>query len=341
MSPFRENWRFYQGTDRVLAAPLVMARSIQINRRITESVSAVAAALLMMLVTGCITKGQTGMPTHMVDRAARMKRGYIYYLDGAGGGTARKNFAGGIKDGLLAAEYTGAGEMFSWETDKGLLKDQKASVAYKRSKARELATEIEKHMAEYPGNPVSILAWSAGCAQAVFALEELPETSPIERVVLLGASISGDYDLTEALKRIRDQVYIFTSTKDEMIGFMMKFTGTADRKFHDPGAGIHGFILPEDANEETRRLYAEKITTIPWTKEFKKSGDKGRHYDNVRMEFIRDRVAPILMRPAVQSSGALVGTSQPASTSDNQAVGDIATGNATSAVTGNETMSPQ
>ena len=285
-----------------------MARSFRINPRIKESASAVVTALLMMLTTGCITKGQTGLPAHLVDRAARMKKGYIYYLDGAGGGTAKKNFAEGIKDGFLAAGYTGAGEMFSWETGKGLLADQKASVAYKRAKARELAREIDQHVKKYPGNPVSILAWSAGCAEAVFTLEMLPESLRIERVVLLGASISEDYDLTKALKQINDKLYIFTSTKDEMIGFMMKFSGTADRKFHDPGAGIHGFVLPKDATEETRRLYAEKIVAIPWTKEFKKDGDKGHHYDNVKMEFIRDQVAPILMRKPVQSPEALAGT---------------------------------
>jgi len=286
-----------------------MARSFRINPSLKESASAVATALLMVFATGCITKGQTGLPVHMVDRAARMKRGYIYYLDGAGGGTAKKNFAEGIKEGFLAAGYTGAGEMFSWETGKGMLGDQKASVAYKRAKARELAEEIKKHVAEYPGNPVSILAWSAGCAEAVFALEELPESLKIERVVLLGASISEDYDLTTALKQIRDKLYIFTSTEDEMIGFMMKFSGTADRKFHDPGAGIHGFVLPKNATEETRRLYAEKIVTIPWTKDFEKDGDEGGHYDNVKMEFIRDRVAPIMMRKPVQSPEGLTGTS--------------------------------
>ena len=39
----------------------------------------------------------------------------------------------------------------------------------------------------------------------------------------------------------------------------------------------------------------EKIVTIPWKKSMKKSGDYGHHFDNVKMEFIRDYVAPLLM----------------------------------------------
>ena len=50
-----------------------------------------------------------------------------------------------------------------------------------------------------------------------------------------------------------------------MLGFLMPFTGTADRKFDDPGAGITGFVLPAGATPETRKLYAKKLVTIAWT----------------------------------------------------------------------------
>ena len=80
-----------------------------------------------------------------------------------------------------------------------------------------------------------------------------------------------------------------------MLGFLMPFTGTADRKFDDPGAGITGFVLPAGATAETRKLYAKKIVTIPWTAKLEKDGDYGHHFDNVKMEFIRDHVAPLFM----------------------------------------------
>jgi Alpha/beta hydrolase len=245
-----------------------------------------------VFAVGCASK-PTGLPEQLPDRAARMHYGYLYYFDGAGGGTAKKNWAEGVKDGLLAGGYRGAGEMFTWETGEGLMADQDASVKFKRAKAKEAAARILQHVKSNPGLPLDMLGFSAGTAVAIFALEDLPETVQVNEVVLLGASISENYDLTKALKRVKGHVYVYTSTHDRMLGFLMPFTGTADRKFDDPGAGITGFVLPAGATAETRNLYAEKIVTIPWTAKLEKDGDYGHHFNNVNMEFIRDHVAPL------------------------------------------------
>ena len=260
-----------------------------------QSILAPALAVVLgWFASSCATK-PTGLPTRLADHDARMEKGYIVYLDGAGGGTAKKNWAGGVQDGLLAAGYQGAGDMYSWETGEGLKADQVASVEYKRARALGAAWRIEKYVADYPGRPIQVLGFSAGTAIGIFALEHLEPETKVDNIVLLGASISHDYDLTGALKHVRDKLYIFTTTHDHMVGFFMKFTGTADRKRHNEGADIHGFVLPPNANEETRKLYAEKIVTIPWKESMKKSGDRGHHFDNVKMEFIRDYVAPLLM----------------------------------------------
>lgn len=226
----------------------------------------------------------------------------MFYFDGAGGGTKKSNYAAGVVEGMLVAGYQGAGELMSWETGKGLMADQKASVEYKREKAKESAAKIRRYMQDHPGAPVGLLGFSAGTAEAIFALESLPESAPADHVVLLGTSISRDYDMTEALKRVKHKLYIFTSTHDQMIGTMMKFSGTADRKFNDPGAGIKGFVLPAGASAATRQLYAKKIVTIPCSDDFRKDGNKGHHFDNVKKEFIRDHVAPLLMGKPVHGS---------------------------------------
>jgi hypothetical protein len=62
----------------------------------------------------------------------------------------------------------------------------------------------------------------------------------------------------------------------------MPLYGTADRKYFDAGAGIHGFSLPEHATDATRRLYAERMVTIPNNKELSKDGDRGHHFDSVK-----------------------------------------------------------
>ena len=58
-------------------------------------------------------------------------------------------------------------------------------------------------------------------------------------------------------------------------------------------------MLPKGANAETRKLYADKIVTIKWNKKFEKDGNKGHHFDNIKMEFIRDQVAPLFMGKSV------------------------------------------
>ena len=233
------------------------------------------------------------------DRKERLTRGCIFYFDGAGGGTAKSNYAEGVVEGMLEAGYPGAGELVPWETGKGLMADQNASVAYKRSKAAAGAASIRNYQKKHPGAPVGLLGFSAGTAQAIFALEVLPETAQVDHVVYCGTSISRDYDMTEALKRVKNKLYIFTSTHDRMLGTLMPLSGTADRKFDDPGAGIRGFVLPAGASAATRKIYADKIVTIPYSKDYRKDQNKGRHFDNVKMEFIRDQVAPLLIgKPA-------------------------------------------
>jgi hypothetical protein len=266
---------------------------VPMNNALPLAVRLVLPLLLLFSAAACQTK-PVWKPQHRPDYKQRLTRGCIFYMDGAGGGTDKSNYAAGVVAGMLDAGYPGTGELVSWETGKGLMADQDASVAYKRAKAVQAATSIFKYKQQYPDAPVGILGFSAGTAEAVFALEALPETVQVDHVVLLGASISRDYDMTAALKRVK-HLYIITSTHDRMLKILMPLSGTADRKFHDPGAGIKGFVLPTGASPATRRLYAEKIVTIHYTKEFRKDEDKGHHFDNVKEDFIRDQVAPLLM----------------------------------------------
>ena len=254
------------------------------------------ALSLIFIVTsvGCASKSAWDGQVQ-ADRKERLTRGCVFYFDGAGGGTKKSNYAGGVVEGMLEAGYKGGGELISWQTGRGLIADQNASVAYKRKKAEEGTAKIQAYQKNHPGKPVGLLGFSAGTAEAIFALEALPESAPVDQVVLLGTSISEDYDLTQALKRVKNKLFIFTSTHDRMLGILMPFSGTADRKFDDPGAGIKGFVLPKGASAATRKLYAEKIVTIPYSKDYRKDGDGGRHFDNVKKGFIRDEVAPLLM----------------------------------------------
>ncbi len=264
------------------------------RRQPTRSLQDAAVGLLVaVLFAGCASK-VAGLPTTLPDRENRLHKGYVFYLDGAGGGTAENNWAGGVKDGMLEGGYTGAGEMISWESGDGLLADQTASVATKRTRADELTEKLLAYRQQHPDAPVHILGFSAGTGEAIYGLEALPADEYVANVVLLGASFSHDYDLTQALRRVRGKLYFFTSKHDHMIGLATRLSGTTDRKKGDPSIGIDGPILPPTATDETRRLYTQKIVVIPHSEEMKEVGNHGHHFDNVKKDFIRKYVAPLL-----------------------------------------------
>jgi hypothetical protein len=231
----------------------------------------------------------------MPDRAQRMQRGYIYYLDGAGGGRAWSNWSGGVRDGLLAAGYDGAGEMFSWETGLGVAADQVASNEYKRQKARELAGEIEEYVAAHPTAPVYLIGLSAGTAIAVFALEELSPRVTVDNVILLSGSLSATHDLTAALRHVRGKMYIFTSQRDSVLMVMLPLAGTADRESGTVETiGVDGAMLPAGASAETRQAYASKIVVVPRNQQFARYGDTGAHTDAVKPAIVQHFVAPLV-----------------------------------------------
>ncbi len=246
---------------------------------------AVAAAAL--LLTGCAST--------MPDRPARMQRGYIYYLDGAGGGKPLRNWAGGVRKGFLDAGYPGAGEMFSWETGLGVTADQVASVEYKREKAAELARRILDFQRQQPQAPVTLVGLSAGTAIAVFALEQLPPDAGVETVILLSGSLSADHDLTSALRHVRGRMFVFTSQRDAVLQYLMPMAGSADRQDTSHGAiGVDGVRVPPQASSETRQLY-RKIVTVPWKEEFARLGNAGGHTDTVKAPFVQAIVAPLVV----------------------------------------------
>ena len=236
-----------------------------------------------------------GCTSTMPDRDVRMTRAYIYYLDGAGGAGVILNWSRGVRKGLLDAGYDGAGEVFVWQTRLGVAADQLADVRYKRSKAAELAAAIQKRTREHPGVPVHLIGLSAGTAVLVFTLEALPENCKVESAILLGASLSAEHDLTAALKRVRQKMYVFTSEKDAVLKFLVPMAGTADRERNGAGpAGLRGFRMPANAPAETRRQYS-KLVHRRWTKAYERAGNYGGHTDAVNPRFVREHVAPLIV----------------------------------------------
>ncbi len=242
-----------------------------------------------------------GCSQQMPDRAERMNHGYVYYLDGAGGGGVFSNWSGGLKRGLLDAGYPGAGEIFTWNTGLGVVPDQDSSVEYKRGKAAECAERIEEYTRKHPGAPVTLIGLSAGTAVTVFVLEALPASCQVDNVILCGASIAADYDLTRALGKVRNRMYVFTSEKDAVLAFLVPMAGTADREAGIvPSAGLRGFRMPARGSAETRAQYA-KVAYIGWKPEFIRYGDLGGHTDALKAPFVQHYMAPLIMAGMARS----------------------------------------
>ena len=256
-------------------------------------------SLLVVLSTGCATH-------HAVELGPPGRDGRVYYLDGAGGGGGLTNWGNGVRDGLKAAGFEGDFINFRWQTGAGVAVDQVTPTGVKRAQARKLATMIREHQDANPDEAVNLIGLSAGTAVAVFALEELREDHDIENAILLGSSLNADYDLTEALQRIRNRMYVFTSNRDTVLRFLMPMTGTADRKIiNAKAAGVTGFRLPSKADAETRRLYA-KVVNIAWIPEFERAGHAGGHTDVVNHGFVKQYVAPLVFQegPRYMQAGA-------------------------------------
>ena len=219
--------------------------------------------------------------------------GVVFYCDGAGGGGIT-NWEGGVKQGFKQAGFQGTVTMFPWETQLGVLADQDVPEEYKIKKGHELAKEIAKYMQEYPNAPVDVIGLSAGTDVALHALEALPRGKMVDTVVLLSSSMSYTYDLTNALRHVRGDMYVTTSSRDSILSMGAAMAGTADRK-HVDSAGIHGFRMPARASAETRRLYS-KVVNLAWRPEYEQYGDFGHHTDTAKASFIEHVIAPLIIR---------------------------------------------
>jgi pimeloyl-ACP methyl ester carboxylesterase len=250
---------------------------------------------VMAILVGC-----AAIPA---DIQYRCQRGYVYYLDGAGGGSPLINWSSGIRDGLRNAGYPGWGEMFSWETGLGVAPDQVASNEYKRAKATELAQKIMTFHQGHPDTPITLIGLSAGTVVAAYTLEALPNSAIVDNVVLLSGSLSADYDLTTALARARQNVYIFTSDRDVILSVLLPITGPADRGADTNNViGAFGAIMPPNPSPETASQYA-KVIEVRWNPSFRGFENRGNHLDTVNEPFVRAFVAPLVFSAPTGQAG--------------------------------------
>jgi pimeloyl-ACP methyl ester carboxylesterase len=221
--------------------------------------------------------------------------GRTYYIGGAG--TFGHVGTIDVPEGLRRAGYRGSIEVFGWQSIiGGTLRDQ-MDRSRNEAQAKRLAQRIVSYLRRYPARRVNIIALSAGTGIATWALETLPESRHVGTVVFLGSSLSRDYDLRPALRRIDDRLYNFHSPDDPILRYGLPIAGSIDRETHGPNvAGLYGFMPPERGSLSTLALY-ERVRNQPYRRQYEAYGYYGRHTDSTSADFVRHVIAPLLLRP--------------------------------------------
>jgi pimeloyl-ACP methyl ester carboxylesterase len=184
-------------------------------------------------------------------------------------------------------------EVFEWTHGKGRLLRDLQDIRHLLAQADRLAATVRQTQEREPDRPIYLVGHSAGAGVVLAAAEKLPPAS-VEHIVLMSAAVSPTYDLRSALRASRREVVSFNSTYDRFcLDLCTSVFGTADRVY-GPAAGLDGFQVPPDLDEEGRRLY-ERLVQVPWRLEMVMQCTDGSHHGPCMPIFLAHKVAPWLM----------------------------------------------
>jgi len=204
--------------------------------------------------------------------------GHTWYVDGVGNlgfGTAS------VPSGLDQAGYKGHAENFRWSITLNPILDQTIRV-FARLGGLRLTGQIENQLKRHPETEVNLIGLSAGSGVVMWAVENLKPPYKVKNVILLGSSLSSDYDARKALKNITGEIIVYYSPKDGVLDGAARLLGSIDGKFGDC-AGLVGMRGP---GSETGR-----IKNVAWSKSFSKLGWTGSHTDCTSEPFVRVELA--------------------------------------------------
>lgn len=286
--------------------------------RTTHPVVPVVCALVLAASAGC------WQPPKIT--RAQQERGYILVLEGIDFNVWQM---AGTYHGLRDAGIDAAIDVPDWGYRNVFNSGYRnlSDLPNNRRLCEQFARRIGDYLREYPGRPVDIIGYSGGGALAVMTAEALPPGVTLDRIILLGAALSPDYDLSTALSRCRRGIVNFYSSADCLVlGAGTKLYGTIDRR-KTPAAGHVGFRVPQEARDirgagppgeprpaaDTRPgrprgdastrpggpqggPYA-KLTQIAWTPSMWRLGHDGGHFGWVARQWTAEVVAPWLKQP--------------------------------------------
>jgi hypothetical protein len=211
-------------------------------------------------------------------RGAAEKFGKTYYLDGAG------NWGFGASEvpaGLRNAGYVGDVELYVWTASFNPLIDQ-LNIGNARIRALILSDKIMRYKKRFPDNRINVIALSAGTGVATWAIEGLKDGHQINDLVLLGSSLSHDYDMTRALSKMTGNIYVYHSPEDRVLQ-TVRIVGTIDGKRGVDSIGLVGLTSP--------RGLEDRVVNTAWDRSWMRLGWAGAHTDTTNEKFVRNEIA--------------------------------------------------
>lgn len=224
-------------------------------------------------------------------RANPDQAGVVFVVDGIGGLDPIQASAPGA---LARAGLPHEIRVFEWTHGKCRLIRDLQDTRHLLTQGARLAREVKAVKDTDPARPVYLVGHIAGAGVVLAAAECLPAAT-LERIVLLSAAVSPGFDLTGALRATRGEVVNFHSSFDRLtLGLGTTLFGTVDRVY-GASAGVAGFAVPADLDEEGWHLYA-RLVQVPWSMEwFFECCYGGPHHGTCMPLFLTRRVAPWLL----------------------------------------------
>jgi pimeloyl-ACP methyl ester carboxylesterase len=246
--------------------------------------------MMLILLTGCQWmpnpfKNSKPTPTYWE------RYGKVYYLDGAGNLGFGKNT---VPKALKSSGFRGDVENITWTSYTGPLGDQMIRINA-RYRSEQMTQRIIDYRRRYPDKPIYIIGLSAGTGVGVWAVEQLPEGMRVDSMVLLGSSLSTNYDLTKCLKHVKNKVYVLSSPNDTILKTFIPVTGTIDGSYMVQPAGLAGMYPPDNLSQEELDLYKEKVVNVPWHPTFARLDNDGGHTAATRYRFLKYFIIPRLL----------------------------------------------
>lgn len=247
--------------------------------------------------------GLLGCSTARLGTVDRYARGLVVILPGIEG---RSLYSEGIARGLEQGGVPAGIEIYDWGSPLSPLSNI-ADLERNRRQAQKLAERIANYRRDFPGRPIFLFGHSAGAGLTILTLEALPARCPVKAVYLLGAAVGPEHDLRGALAQTEEGIWNFYSGYDVgWLGVGTSLFGTVDRR-HGPAAGAVGFKQPDGLGAEDERLYGQKLHQVKYFGRMARSGHSGSHTGWASSRFVRDWLAPLVLRsmgyPAPEPAG--------------------------------------